>query len=543
MDKVKQKLKERIKDVAPDLVLKVLKRIRIENITKADIKSTPANIIKIDTKATLEDIVKTDINQTTSNHQLICAINNMNLNVYKHTFNEVEYAIEMLSLSLKAECYDRAYSLANYLLNYWNDLNLKQKEIVFNNVIPVYFAFGKKEELKELIYTKATEIPTNDKIISCMEVLFSNNEFRRLEENALLPSGRLHIVKFCNTVKYNQISELELIHYINKYATKFTKEPQLYGALWNYFLHNKKQYALYYINKFLTFYSMPKLLEYNIDSNILNRVEFETKDEVASGPLVSIIIAAYNAETNMEYVLRSLANQTYRNIEIIICDDRSEDSTINVLKELKKKYSSRKIKLYQSKQNQGPYNIRNSLIEIAEGDLVTFQDSDDFSLPTRIEIQVKALVESDAIACIGKWIRIRPNGEIVYFQDQNSLRMSVVSLMAPKNIFLENGKYQTVKFGADTHLYEKLRAKYGDKKIINLNKPLQLGLWSENSLTRTKGIEALEDGFRGEARRNYAKLAFEKRYYGTELYNNEIVHEKLKEISVFRENHGISPII
>ncbi|MGR6648211.1 glycosyltransferase family 2 protein, partial [Avibacterium paragallinarum] len=103
-------------------------------------------------------------------------------------------------------------------------------------------------------------------------------------------------------------------------------------------------------------------------------------------PLVSIVMSAYNSQDTIEYAINSLLNQSYPNIEIVVCDDCSKDNTFAILKDMELKNS--KIRVYQSIKNQGTYNIRNEMIKLAKGEYITFHDSDDFALPTRIDEQV-----------------------------------------------------------------------------------------------------------------------------------------------------------
>jgi glycosyltransferase involved in cell wall biosynthesis len=102
-------------------------------------------------------------------------------------------------------------------------------------------------------------------------------------------------------------------------------------------------------------------------------------------PLVSAIIPTYNRESVIANAVESVLRQTYKNVEIIVVDDGSTDSTESRLA----RYRDR-IQLV-SQKNQGPAAARNRGIETARGEIVAFLDSDDLWDPRKLERQVAVL--------------------------------------------------------------------------------------------------------------------------------------------------------
>lgn len=90
---------------------------------------------------------------------------------------------------------------------------------------------------------------------------------------------------------------------------------------------------------------------------------------------VSIIIPVYNSEKYLEKCLRSCADQTIKDIEIIAIDDGSIDSSPKILKEYSLKHKNFKI---ITQKNQGPSIARQTGIKKASGEFISFVDSDDF---------------------------------------------------------------------------------------------------------------------------------------------------------------------
>ena len=101
---------------------------------------------------------------------------------------------------------------------------------------------------------------------------------------------------------------------------------------------------------------------------------------------VSILIPAYNVEKYLSQCLDSVCNQTYRDIEIIVINDGSNDNTWTILSQYAKKDT--RIKSF-SRENKGVAITRNELLDRATGDFVLFVDSDDWIEPDMISTLVE----------------------------------------------------------------------------------------------------------------------------------------------------------
>ncbi|MCM1047694.1 MAG: glycosyltransferase family 2 protein [Clostridiales bacterium] len=112
--------------------------------------------------------------------------------------------------------------------------------------------------------------------------------------------------------------------------------------------------------------------------------------------LISIVVPAYNAEKTIESTILSLINQTYKEIEIIIIDDGSNDLTKAICKRLMK--SDKRIK-YIYKNNTGVSETRNRGIMEANGELLCFVDSDDLLPANAIYDMEKAMGDDIDLVC------------------------------------------------------------------------------------------------------------------------------------------------
>ncbi len=114
---------------------------------------------------------------------------------------------------------------------------------------------------------------------------------------------------------------------------------------------------------------------------------------------ISIIVPIYNTEKYLKKCIKSLVNQTYKNLEIILINDGSTDSSLSICRNFAKK-DSRIIVI--DKENQGLILTRKKGIEAASSKYVSFIDSDDFLKLDAIEIAAKALFENNAdVVCFG----------------------------------------------------------------------------------------------------------------------------------------------
>ena len=113
-------------------------------------------------------------------------------------------------------------------------------------------------------------------------------------------------------------------------------------------------------------------------------------------PLVSIIIPAYNREGTVARSIDSVLDQTYSPMEIIVVDDGSTDQTVDVVRS----YGDRVILICQP--NGGPSSARNTGVAHANGEIISFLDSDDTWRPEKLERQVKLMMRggSQVPCCI-----------------------------------------------------------------------------------------------------------------------------------------------
>ncbi len=107
-------------------------------------------------------------------------------------------------------------------------------------------------------------------------------------------------------------------------------------------------------------------------------------------PLVTCGFTTFNAQKTILRAINSAINQTYKNIEIVVVDDYSEDNTYKILRELSNE-NNIKIRIFRHKFNKGVAETRNMIINRANGEYLAFFDDDDVSYPERINEQIKLI--------------------------------------------------------------------------------------------------------------------------------------------------------
>lgn len=110
--------------------------------------------------------------------------------------------------------------------------------------------------------------------------------------------------------------------------------------------------------------------------------------------LVSIIMPVYNCEKYLDESIKSVKNQTYKNWELIIIDDDSTDNSWEKIEKNAKRYEDR-IKSIRLFENKGAANARNTGLELAKGDYISFFDADDIWKENKLEEQIKFMQKNN----------------------------------------------------------------------------------------------------------------------------------------------------
>ena len=213
----------------------------------------------------------------------------------------------------------------------------------------------------------------------------------------------------------------------------------------------------------------------------------------SSNALVSVLLSTYNSEESIGESIDSLLSQTYKNLEILISDDGSTDSTKEICKKFQLK--DERVLFSSNKKNVGLTKSLNNLAQKASGSLIARQDADDISLPYRIEEQIQFMKTKKLDAVTSRSLVKQNNkkrpGISFYIPDKLLINRKNPfihgTLIIKKNVFQEIGYYdERFYYAQDYKLFTDLiKNKY---KIKILNKALYT-LNIENNISSNKPSE------------------------------------------------------
>tara|TARA_B100001123_G_C15136595_1_gene957651 strand:- start:26 stop:793 length:768 start_codon:yes stop_codon:yes gene_type:complete len=127
-------------------------------------------------------------------------------------------------------------------------------------------------------------------------------------------------------------------------------------------------------------------------------------------PKISVIMSVYNEEKNISKSIKSVLSQNYRNFELLIFDDCSNDNTVNILRKFLKK--SKKIKCFFNKKNIGLTKALNFLIKKSKGKYIARIDGDDLWFKNKLKIQYNCLKKNN-LFLVGSNCFFKKNNKIV----------------------------------------------------------------------------------------------------------------------------------
>ncbi len=265
--------------------------------------------------------------------------------------------------------------------------------------------------------------------------------------------------------------------------------PELYLYLsnaWSWSSSNK----LDYLNSYLQSFGLnPVTLVDNSKTFSLRHFKVFSDDiqKVKNGPLVSILMTTYENESHVDYAISSILEQSWQNIELIIVDDASTDSTVQLLTAWAIKDD--RVRVIRLKQNVGTYVAKNIGLRYAQGEFVICHDSDDWAHPLKIERQVAPLLHNKKlVGTTSNWVRMQDDGTYFARQVYPLQRLNSSSLLFRRREVLETtGEWDCVRTGADSEFFSRLKLVFGRETVLKIKQPLTFGAHREGSLMTGAG--------------------------------------------------------
>lgn len=220
------------------------------------------------------------------------------------------------------------------------------------------------------------------------------------------------------------------------------------------------------LNAYLATYRQEALSGVGFGHDIFQQLRSDTMRAVSEGPLISVLMTVFNAAGTVDYAVNSILQQSWRNLELLVVDDASQDDSWIRLQALSKQ--DPRIRLMRTGRNVGPYVAKSMALGVALGTYVTGHDSDDFAHPQRLERHLAAhRAQASGFPLSLTWgIRLSPDGAPTHISSARSVlsqdgfvrRVPISCLFETDFLRHRLGAWDNVRFGGDTELL--LRAEH-----------------------------------------------------------------------------------
>ena len=240
---------------------------------------------------------------------------------------------------------------------------------------------------------------------------------------------------------------------------------------------------------------------------------------------VSVIIPMHNSSKHILECIDSVINQTYKELEIILIDDKSSDKTIRKIKNIKDK----RIRIIKLNKNMGAAMARNKGIEASTGDYICFLDSDDFWKIDKVEKQLKFIKDKAFIYSKYEYLRgnktyIANVPEVLTYDGllKNSAIFTSTVMLNMKYLTKDDIYMPNIRMGQDYgawyKILKKVKVAYGMQEVLSVYRVGNKSLSSNKfkAIKRTWNLYKME------------KLPFFKRVYCFISYGINAIKRRIK---------------
>lgn len=256
---------------------------------------------------------------------------------------------------------------------------------------------------------------------------------------------------------------------------------------------------------------------------------------INSSPLISVIIPVFNAERFIKRALESVCNQTYKNLEIIVIDDGSTDSSRDIIDSFK----DERVQLF-SRENKGLIATLNEGIDRCNGDFIARMDADDICSVTRFEKQFEYLLENPSVGAVFTGIEhINEKGETINIKRSGKTRfIEPVELIFGCPVCHPTAMFDLTKMDKDEIVYNDSYHLAEDFELwTRIISKTKIGLLNEvlfkyrvhpNSITSKHGLRQREIAVKALNKNLIKNSNVTIRSSLSVIYNNHLGHERLE---------------
>jgi len=283
-------------------------------------------------------------------------------------------------------------------------------------------------------------------------------------------------------------------------------------------------------------------------------------------PLVSVIIPVFNSKDFLNESLKSVWQQKYRPIELIVINDGSTDNSVEISNQFKSKYNSENfiIRQVKNKRNGAP-SARNYGLSLSNGKYIQFLDSDDLLLPDKIESGINILSSTDADIVYSKAQHVERDGTLMEqywgraMQNNSSdcfeFPWQTMCALYTKDIINRIGNWNeeliinqdwefALKFvinGCQIHFINEVQSYYRTGIKDNIGSGLSMGkIYSKEISTRNIYLLIKKKNKID----SHLKNKFAKRFIFVIIEYGKLEEwARIKDVSTFLKNEGLSTVI
>lgn len=242
-------------------------------------------------------------------------------------------------------------------------------------------------------------------------------------------------------------------------------------------------------------------------------------DRHVEGPLVTIIMSSFRPDESIFGSIRSILNQTWKSLELLVVDDASGSEYDDIYQRVAR--MDTRVRLVRQRVNGGTYLIRNKAISLARGAFIGFQDNDDWSHPERIERQMEPMLRDPSIVSTQSLcFRTDEHLDPVRIGYRRHLRRNESSLIFRAKVVRRIGFFHYTRKGGDSEYRLRLEAAFGRPTTVVGEEALAIIRLTPGSLSRNE----FSAGFRHPSRLVY-----------TECYS--LVHARAEQEDSYYRSH------
>ncbi|MGI7689116.1 glycosyltransferase family 2 protein [Campylobacter coli] len=262
-------------------------------------------------------------------------------------------------------------------------------------------------------------------------------------------------------------------------------------------------------------------------------------------PQLSIIIPLFNSCDFILRALQSCINQTLRDIEILVIDDKSEDESVKIALEFAKK--DERVKIFQNDENLGTFATRNLGVLKSRADFIMFLDSDDFLALNACEVALTKIKQGFDLLCFDAFVhRVKTKQFYRFKQDEVFNQKEFLEFLSKQRHFCWSVWAKCFKKDIILKIFEKVKIdeRYGEdvlfcyvyfmfcEKIAVFKTCIYHYEFNPNGRYENKNQEILNQNYQDKKKSNEIIKKLSKEFLHDEF------HQKLFEV-LEREKEGI----